>query len=91
MSTESAKEFVKRMMEDQSFSEAMGKLDSREARIVFIRQQGYDFSLEEMTAEAVKLNAVNVAGGSCCGHTCEKDQCSKDSQCLYDILCRTDK
>ena len=75
MSTESAKKFVKRMQEDKAFANAVEKLDGKEARTGFLKQGGFDFTQEELTAAASELNAVDVVGGKCCGQTCESEPC----------------
>ena len=78
MSTESAKMFVNRMQEDKSFAKAMENLDGKEKRIAFLKQEGFDFSMEELSSAASELNAVNVVGGKCCGRTCEKEPCHQN-------------
>ncbi len=75
MSTESAKKFVNRMQEDKTFAGAVEKLRGKEERVAFLKQGGFDFTMEELTAAATELNAVDVVGGKCCGYTCEKEQC----------------
>ena len=77
MSIESAKKFVKKMMEDKEFAESVEKLSGKEERAAFIKQEGFDFCKEEMTAAASALNAVDVVGGKCCGVTCESEDCKK--------------
>ena len=77
MSTESAKQFVKKMVEDKTFAEAVEKLGGKEERTAFIKQEGFDFCKEEMTDAASELNAVDVVGGKCCGVTCESEDCKK--------------
>ena len=85
MSTESAKKFVKRMLEDKAFAEAMRKLNTKEERADYIKQQGFDFNKEELTETASEMNAVDVVGGKCCGQTCEKDPCPHLHKCEIDI------
>ncbi len=75
MSTESAKQFIKRMQEDKAFAGSVEKLGSKEERAVFVKLAGFDFSREELTAAASELNAVDVVGGRCCGYTCESEPC----------------
>ena len=60
-------------MEGKEFAGAVEKLNSKEERADFIKQEGFDFSKEELTAAAAELNAVDVVGGSCCGSNCESD------------------
>ena len=78
MSTESAKKFVKKMMEDKEFAAKVEKLSSKEERTAFTQQEGFDFTREELTAAAAELNAVEVVGGKCCGMRCESDCKSYD-------------
>ena len=78
MSTESAKQFVKKMMEEKAFAEKVEKLSNKEERTAFTQQEGFDFTREELTAAAAELNAVDVVGGKCCGQTCEKEPCKKN-------------
>ena len=52
MSIESAKKFVKCMQEDKAFAGAVEKLGGKEERAVLITQEGFDFTLEEMTTAA---------------------------------------
>ena len=73
MSMESAKQFVKRMQEDEAFAAAVGKLDGKEARTAFLKQGGFDFTQEELASAASEMNAVDVVGGRCCGMTCEME------------------
>ena len=73
MSTERAKLFVKKMMEEKAFAEKVEKLSNKEERAAFIKQEGFDFTKEELTDAASELNAVDVVGGHCCGITCEKE------------------
>ena len=81
MSTESAKEFVKKMQEDKVFAAAVEELDSKEVRMAFLKQKGFDFTREEITAVVSELNAVDVVGGKCCGFRCETDCGNSDKSC----------
>ena len=73
MSTESAKKFVSRMQDDKEFAASVEKLAGKEERVAFIKQEGFDFTKEELTEAAVEMNSLNVAGGKCCGFRCEND------------------
>ena len=73
MSRESAKQFVKKMMEDKEFASEVEKLDDKEDRSAYIKQEGFEFTREELIAAAAELNAVDVVGGKCCGMTCESE------------------
>jgi len=75
MSTESAKQFIKRMQEDKAFAGTVEKLVGKEERAAFVKKEGFEFTREEMTAAAAELNAVDVVGGKCCGQTCESEPC----------------
>ena len=75
MSTESAKKIVQQMQEDRIFAAEMGKRSAREDRLIFLQQEGFDFTMEELVAAASEMNAVDVVGGRCCGGNCEKTHC----------------
>ena len=85
MSIASAKKFVKRMQEDKEFAGAVEKLGGKEERAAFVKQESFDFNLEELTAVAAELNAVNVVGGRCCGGTCELE-CKLYKPCTKDCV-----
>ena len=76
MSTESAKKFVKRMQEDNVFAVAVEKLGGKEERGAFVKKEGFDFTMEELTAAVSELNVVDVVGGKCCTNNCEREICS---------------
>ena len=73
MTTENAEKFVKRMQEDKAFAAAVEKLGSKEERGAFVKQEGYDFTMQELIDTVSKLDAVDVVGGKCCGQTCERE------------------
>ena len=83
MSAESAKQFVKKMVEDKAFAERVENLGGKKDRAAFIQQEGFDFTQEELMEVASELNAVDVVGGKCCGNTCEMDRCNKDMCSKY--------
>ena len=83
MSTESAKQFVEKMIEDKAFAEAVEKLSNKEERAEFIKKEGFDFTKEELTDAALELNAVDVVGGRCCGSTCEKSEPASTNKLPY--------
>ena len=68
---------MKRMQEDKTFAAAVEKLSSKEERVTFVKQEGYDFTMQELIDTVSKLDAVDVVGGKCCGQTCENDFCKK--------------
>ena len=78
MSTESAKQFVKKIQDDKAFAEKVDKLGGKEERTAFIMQEGFDFTREELISAASELNAVDVVGGKCCGNSCERHKNSGD-------------
>ena len=82
MSTESAKQFVKRMLEDKAFAAAVEKLSGKEERTAFVKKEGFEFTREELAAASSELSAVEVVGGKCCGETCEGEPCNYF--CTYD-------
>jgi len=84
MSTESAKQFVKKMLDDKEFATKMEMLNSKDERASFIKHQGFDFTQQELTAAAAELNVADVVGGTCCGNTCERDGCPKKDYCNCD-------
>ena len=67
--------FAKKMMENKEFAATVQKFTNRDDRNAFIRQEGFEFSKEEMIDAASELNAVDVVGGHCCGTSCESDRC----------------
>lgn len=76
MSLESAKEFVKKMQEEDDFAKSFFASSDPEARKDFIKEKGFDFTKEEIDEAR---NGIEVSGGSCCGRTCESDS----SNCGY--------
>ena len=73
MSTASAQQFVKKMMEDKAFAEKVENLNSKEERAAFIKQEGLDFTQADLVDAASEFSAVDVVGGDCCGVTCESE------------------
>jgi predicted ribosomally synthesized peptide with nif11-like leader len=79
MSLESAKAFVKKMQEDDDFQKAFFICSAPEARKKFIKDNGFDFTKEEIDEAR---QDYDVSGGNCCGAAFEvKDGCGSDSQC----------
>ena len=73
MTTESAKNFIKRIQEDKEFAGKIEKITDQKERTAFIKMEGFDFTREELTDAASEMNAVDVAGGKCCAASCESE------------------
>lgn len=69
MSLESAKEFVERMMSDQEFNRQVSEFESAEDRMAFVKDQGFDFTPEEVKSVADGLSEADLdsmtGGGGC--------------------------
>ncbi len=70
MSVESAKKFVEKMQEDDNFAKSFFACNDPEARKKFITNNGFDFTREEIDNAK---EGLDIAGGRCCGFTCESD------------------
>ncbi len=70
MSIESAKQFVKKMQDDDNFAKSFFACSDPEERTAFIKDNGFEFTKEEID-EAKE--GIDVSGGKCCGQTCEND------------------
>ncbi len=68
MSKESAEQFVIRLIEDKAFADTVAKFEDKEARLVYIRQQGFDFNkadLDAVEGEVISDEKLDdVVGGS---------------------------
>ena len=68
MSKESAKQFVIRLIEDKAFADTVARYEDKEARLVYIKQQGYDFNkadLDAVEGEVISDEKLDdVVGGS---------------------------
>ena len=72
MSVESAKEFYKRLKEDEEFTKKISDAQDNEERAKMVKDEGYDFTLEELNGviqeeTGKKLSdeeLENVAGGA---------------------------
>ncbi|HBC91998.1 MAG TPA: Nif11-like leader peptide family natural product precursor [Pelotomaculum sp.] len=78
MSIENAQEFVKKLKDDPELYKQAASFKTKEERQQWAKGLGYDFTGEELeqvvdggalTDEELEL----VAGGKCCGYTCERD------------------
>ena len=71
MSVESAKEFYKRLKEDEEFAKKINDTQDNEERVKLVKDEGYDFTLEELNGviheeTGKKLSdeeLENIAGG----------------------------
>jgi len=66
MSMESAKALVEKMKSDATFAQQVMSIDGNEARIAFVKGQGYDCTLEEAKAIQSELSDDDLdaaAGG----------------------------
>ncbi len=82
MSLESAKAFIEKMQKNDDFAQSFFACSEPEARKAFIKEKGYDFTKEEL--DEVRVGFDEVAGGKCCGHSCEHDiepSCSNEATC----------
>lgn len=67
MSVESARAFVERLDTDEEFAKKVAICKSKEERITLAKNEGYDFSVEEVKEALSQLSdddLENVAGGS---------------------------
>ena len=71
MSVESAKEFYKRIKEDEEFAKKISDTQDNEERAKMVKDEGYDFTLEELNGVIQKETGKklsdeeleNIAGG----------------------------
>jgi predicted ribosomally synthesized peptide with nif11-like leader len=81
MSLESAKEFLKKVSEDNEFKNQLSSAPDKNARMELIKSEGFDFTEEEY--EKAKSDIIesemldpdmleNVAGGCFCASGCIK-------------------
>jgi len=70
MSLESAKSFVERMETDEDFRNMVNKCKDSEARKALVRQEGFDFTAEEIKQFSAQLSdeALDAVVGAGCGH-----------------------
>ncbi len=76
MSLEHAREFVKRVKGDPDLLKQAASFKTREERRQWAQGLGYDFSGEELKQASSELTDEElelVAGGGCCGFTCENE------------------
>lgn len=66
MSIESAKAFIERMKTDEDFNNRVSTAEDKEARIAFVKANGFDFSAEDIkdvNSELTDEELDGVAGG----------------------------
>jgi predicted ribosomally synthesized peptide with nif11-like leader len=87
MSMKSAQEFVQKAKSDPEFYKQAVSFKTKEERREWAKAQGYDFTKEELKQASSELSDDElelVAGGNCCGCTCESeiscyiDDCDRD-------------
>lgn len=67
MSLESAKAFLKKMKTEEAFAAKVSEIKSKEERIQFARESGFDFSAEEIKEVSSELDDDDldqIAGGA---------------------------
>lgn len=75
MSVVSAKAFIEKVKNDEDFKKKLGELKDGQARMEYVKKEGFDFTKEEILKvkeeEGLSDEELdNVAGG--CAHICEK-------------------
>jgi predicted ribosomally synthesized peptide with nif11-like leader len=82
MSLESAREFITKLRKEPDLYKKAAAFKSREEREAWAKGLGYDFTAEELKqafdemskgGELTDEELEIVAGGKCCGGTCESD------------------
>lgn len=79
MSIEHAREFIKRAKSEPELWKQAASFKTKEERRQWAKGLGYDFTgeeLEQASAELTDEELDLVAGGSCCGCSCESDSCN---------------
>ncbi len=77
MSLEQAREFIKRVKNEPDLLKQAASLKTREERQKWAQGLEYDFTGEELKQASAELTDEDlelVAGGSCCGVTCEREE-----------------
>jgi len=83
MSMESAKALVEKMKADATFAQQVMSIDGNDARIAFVKSQGYDCTLEEVQAVQSELSDDDLdaaAGGGDWYTNCQTRCDSKDNR-----------
>jgi predicted ribosomally synthesized peptide with nif11-like leader len=57
MTVQSAKDYITRMREDEEFHRKINACESDDTNWVFIRQEGYDFTVQEFKQAAEEIYA----------------------------------
>jgi predicted ribosomally synthesized peptide with nif11-like leader len=74
MSSESAKAFVEKMKTDADFAKKVMECKGKEAREAFVKNAGFDFSVEDLKTSKAELTDEElelVAGGSYHSYWCK--------------------
>ncbi len=80
MSIEKAREFINKLKSEPDLYKQAGSFKTKEERQQWAKGLGYDFTgeeLEQTSSELTDEELELVAGGRCCGISCEID-CPKE-------------
>ncbi len=85
MSIESAKAFLERMKNDEDFRKEVGEKSSPEDRMNFIKENGFDFSKEDIEQVKSELSEEELEGAAGSGSGYATILCGqeKDTSGLY--------
>jgi len=67
MSIESAKAFIERMKTDEKFASQVMECKDQDSRMGFVKGEGYEFTVEEITAQQEQLSPQDletITGGA---------------------------
>ena len=76
MAIQSARDFLTKVAKDEEFRKRLGGCKTRADQYQLAQGAGFEFTGDEMKAAAGELQDADldlIAGGHCCGATCEKD------------------
>ncbi len=77
MSIENARAFLEKIRDDADFRKQVGVKETPEARLEYIKAEGFDFTkeeLDEVQSELGDMELDQVAGGTWCGYTHEAEE-----------------
>ena len=76
MSIESARNFLTKVAKEEEFRKQLGGCKSQAEQRQFTQAAGFEFTRDEMKAATAELQDADldvIAGGTCCGVSCEND------------------
>ena len=79
MSAEHAKAFLTEIADNETLRKKLYACATAEERRHLAAELGFEFTAEEFNDARSRLFEKEldfVSGGSCCGHTCENEDCS---------------